>query len=96
LLAICWPRKDTSEVLEYMVKMWGEEMVSLEGLLRFKVGGIGPERMNGDFGMSRGDNVWMVGWWGATPRCCRVMPEAHGFPMIEIAYDGRRVLVIKG
>lgn len=52
MLAICWPRKDTSEVLEYMVKMWGEEMVSLEGLLRFKVGGIGLEQINGDFGMS--------------------------------------------
>lgn len=24
-----------------------------------------------------GDNVCMVGWWGATPWCCRVMPEAH-------------------
>lgn len=40
-----------------------------------------------------GDNVCMVGW-GATPWCCRVMPEAHSFPMIEIAYGGgRRVLV---
>ena len=41
-----------SEVLEYMVKMWGEEIVSLEGLSRFKVGGIGPEQMNGDFCVS--------------------------------------------
>ena len=39
-----------SEVLEYMVKTWWEEIASLEGLLRLKVGGIELERMNGDFG----------------------------------------------
>jgi len=50
-----------SEVLEYMVKTWGE-IASLEGLLRFKVGGIEQERMNGDFDWFLREIMFV--WWG--------------------------------